>query len=349
MTLIIAAFAIIGTTGIARHASANNDASAGIKLDGRESEGEIKMQGNMERRDDDKNKDSSDDHNNGRGNDWKNTNVFIGKITAINGTTISAQSIRDGAVYTVNAGSATVWNGSNTTLAKLSVNDTIIVKGTVAGNVITATAIAGGNWKDKWPENGNWNNLKPGVIGTVTAVSGTTLTVRAMNGMTYSVETVNAKFQKDKNTAITIANIAVNDSVIIQGTVNGTSVSATNVFDVETYVQKIETKYKPDVSGKVTAVNGMQITVLATNGTTYVVDGTNAKFRTPKDEVASSQYTWSNIKVGDTVWIKGAISGTTVNATSIVDTNLAIQAAVVNKGGFFHRIGNWFRGMFGRK
>lgn len=349
MTLIIAAFAIIGSTGIATHASANNEAAVGIKLDGRGPGGEIKVQGAMDRREDDRGKDRSDDHDKGKGNDWKNANVLVGKITAINGIMITVQSMRDGAVYTVNANDATVWNGSNTTLSKLSVNDTIIVKGTLSGTTVTATAIAGGNWKDKWPENGNWNNLKPGIIGTVTSVSGSTLTVKAMNGTIYSVETANAKFQKDKNTAITIANIAVNDSVIIQGTVNGTSVTATNVFDVETYVQKIETKYKPDVSGKVTAVNGMQITVLATNGTTYVVDGTNAKFRTPKDEAASSQYTWSNIKVGDTVWIKGTISGTTVNATSIVDTNLAVQAAVVNKGGFFHRIGNWFRGMFGRK
>jgi hypothetical protein len=310
---------------------------------------EVNLRGGL---DDGPNHDANDDRDNGqdrRNDDYRNDvehRATVGTIIAINGSTLTVKSMQ-GTVYTVNTTNAQISrNGGTIAATNLAVNDMVIIKGSINGNTVTATSVISGNWKDKFPSGDDWKNLKPGIMGTVTAVSGSTLSVRAVNGTTYSVETANAKFQKEKNTAITISNIAVGDSVIIQGTVNGTTVTATNVFDVEAYVQKAEDRFKPDVSGVVTAVNGSTITVRTENGTVYTVDGAHAKLRTTRDESVSSKYTWSNIQVGHTVWIKGTVNGTTVTATSVVDTDLAISQAMADHPKFFKRIGNWFRKAF---
>jgi hypothetical protein len=74
-----------------------------------------------------------------------------------------------------------------------------------------------------------------GVMGTVASVSGTTITVTGKNGTTYTVDASSAKFLKSvsgaKPTVATISNIAVGDTVRVNGTVSGTSVVAKSVMD----------------------------------------------------------------------------------------------------------------------
>ena len=90
------------------------------------------------------------------------------------------------------------------------------------------------------------DSVRPGVTGTVSAISGTTLTVtskkmeRGMNkagtstpaaSVTYTVDASNATVTKN-NTTSTLSAIAVGDTIMVQGTVSGTNVTATTIRDL---------------------------------------------------------------------------------------------------------------------
>jgi len=55
------------------------------------------------------------------------------------------------------------------------------------------------------------------------------------SNVTYTVDVTNAKILEGQNT-VTVSSLAVGDSLVIQGTVNGNSVTASTVLD-----QKIST------------------------------------------------------------------------------------------------------------
>ena len=65
-------------------------------------------------------------------------------------------------------------------------------------------------------------------------------------------------------------------------------------------------------SGTVTAVNGSQITLTDSKGTSYTVDAGSAKIS------KISTITTGDIKVGDTLGVMGTVSGNTVTAKQII-------------------------------
>ena len=69
----------------------------------------------------------------------------------------------------------------------------------------------------------------PGVGGTVTAVSGNTITVTGRDGKTYTVDAGSATITKDET--VSVSSIAVGDTIMAGGTVNGTSVTASVIHD----------------------------------------------------------------------------------------------------------------------
>ena len=73
-------------------------------------------------------------------------------------------------------------------------------------------------------------NGEPVVAGTVASVSGMKLTVSTKSNVTYTVDATSAKVVQGQNT-ISLSNVATGDSVIIQGTVNGTNITASSVID----------------------------------------------------------------------------------------------------------------------
>ena len=68
-----------------------------------------------------------------------------------------------------------------------------------------------------------------GVMGTVTAVSGNTVTVTDKDGTTYTIDATSAEVSK--TSTITVSQIAVGDTVGVQGTVSGTTVTAKHIMD----------------------------------------------------------------------------------------------------------------------
>ena len=266
-----------------------------------------------------------------------------GTVTAINSTSITLTGSNN-TTYTVDASNAKflkIGSGGTTapttiTIADINVGDTIMVRGTFSGTTVTATQILDG----KLP-----TRVKPAANGTVSAVNGNTITLTSKNGTTYSVDATNAKILKASGqtttgtsttrptpTTITVANIQVGDTLAVQGTVSGTSVTATSIFDGKfagrgTGSKGTHVAQGPHVAGTVTAITGNAITVNDAHGAkgstapvTYSVDATNAKITKSAGKGATpTTISVSDIQVGDMIMVRGTVSGTSVTATSIMD------------------------------
>lgn len=154
-----------------------------------------------------------------------------GTITAITGSTITltADANHGGGTYTVNAGNATVTKaGVAATLSDLAVGKKIWAAGTITGTTVEATKISDAP-QGGFGKGGRGFGKGHGVMGEVSAVSGSSITVKGKDGSIYTVDAANAKVQK--MVAGTLSDIAVGDSIGVQGTVSGTSVTATTIMD----------------------------------------------------------------------------------------------------------------------
>lgn len=177
----------------------------------------------------------------------------FGVVSAINGTsiTLTRQAGPNGtpaaATYTVDASSATVTKGRATAaLSDIAVGDRLMVRGTVNGTNITATSIMdipagsvpatgagfmrGDNGRPASVGSLPQGNGEPVIGGTIASVLGTTFTLTNSGSATYSVDASSATIKKGSATS-TASDLAVGDHVIVQGAVNGSSVTASTVLD----------------------------------------------------------------------------------------------------------------------
>jgi hypothetical protein len=194
----------------------------------------------------------------------------FGTVSAINGTTLtitskgfagyghpsSTTATPAPTTYTVDAASATITKGgASSTISSIAVGDSVVVRGTVSGTNIAATAIfdgvvpggvnPGGPMRGGFgrgpngSSTGMWSsstaalfqgNGEPVVGGTVTAISGATLTVTNKSNITYTIDGSTATVVKGNATS-SLANVAVNDNVLVQGAVSGTNVTAATILD----------------------------------------------------------------------------------------------------------------------
>ncbi len=167
-----------------------------------------------------------------------------------------------------------------------------------------------------------------GVGGTVSAVVGSTITLTGKDGKTYSIDAGSAAITKDMT--VGISDIKVGDTLHVQGVLNGTSVTATNIHDglpppnMMGEHRMMGRGIGHGIHGTVSAVSGNRLMVSVidrhTNSTsTYTVDATNAQVMLHGDNAAPTQGSVSSIKVGDTVMVAGDVSGTSVTAKMIFD------------------------------
>ena len=223
---------------------------------------------------------------------------------------------------------------------------------------------------------------KPAAVGTVTAISGNIITLQSKSfnkssgstnttatSVTYTVDATNATIQKitppavpvagttsptpgtkptrPAPTTIQVSQIAVGDTLVVQGTVSGTNITATKITD-GAFIGGRGLGHKTGSNqgargtvGTVTSVNGDIITIQSKSfsgnssttaaSVTYTVDATNATVQkiappttspTPGTKPVKPTPTTiqvSQIAVGDTLVIQGTISGTNITATKITD------------------------------
>jgi len=212
----------------------------------------------------------------------------------------------------------------------------------------------------------NDDKMTPNVVGKVLAKNGNMLTVVSKQGFynkdgsakttTFTVDTTNAKILRGQ-TAITIADVAIGDNVVVQGTITGTNVVATIVRDGKVgegnddkdgnnqAMLQIQGNGQPVVAGTVSAISGSTITITNSGTATYTVDATNAKILQGKNTI-----TISGIKVGDSIMVQGTVNGTFIAASTIIDqVKLAAKAGIGQKPkmGIFGSVGQFFRRLFG--
>jgi hypothetical protein len=225
--------------------------------------------------------------------------------------------------------------------------------------------------------------MMPGVFGTVTAVSGNTLTVAAnawpkassTTQTAYAVDATNAKIYKgNASTTVSISSVAVGDSVMVQGTVSGTNVTATVIRDgfagaagkpgmqpgrnftrgassSTPPVSPITGNGEPVVGGTITAISGNTLTVTNASNVTYTIDVSSATIVKNGTSTALA-----NLSTGESVVVQGTVNGTSVTASSVLDQGVkAASASSTAKsggggfgfGGIFGAIGGFFQHLFG--
>ncbi len=292
----------------------------------------------------------------------------FGTVSAISGESITLTSKGFGqnatpTTYTVDATNATVTkDGASSSVSAIAVGDTLMVQGTVSGTTVTATKIDDGM-------GGRGPGMAPGVFGTVASISGNSISVTSKGGpngaagTTYTVDATNATVTKD-GTASSVSTIVVGDTVMVEGTVSGTTVTATTIRDGMLQGGQgvkpaaiIQGNGEPVIGGAVTAISGDSLTVTNKSNVTYTVDATNAVIQ--KGNATSSV---SAIVVGDNVVVQGTVNGNAVTASSVIDSGVKPTSTSGDAssggtgptagfrggfGGILGSIGNLFHSLFG--
>jgi hypothetical protein len=178
-----------------------------------------------------------------------------------------------------------------------------------------------------------------GIIGTISIINGNTISILS-GTITYTVDASSSKIIDPSSAGATstfsIANLKIGDVVAVRGTVSGTSIAATSIFDGKfpgkdgifkhgpsgkNNPAAIKARHYQGVVGIVSAINGSTLTVdgkqaTSTATSTYTVDASTAKIL--KSSI-KGKAALSDIVVGDTVRISGDVTGTAIKAKVILD------------------------------
>ena len=216
----------------------------------------------------------------------------------------------------------------------------------------------------------NANGARPATFGKVTAINGTNLTVAGRTGFgssstttTFTILATNATVIKNNATS-SLSAIAVGDTVVVMGTTNGQTITATSIRDgvvpmghggnmgssTDKYHDgngpAITGNGQPVILGTVSSINGSSVTITNKSNVSYTVDATNARIVKGNATIAVS-----SLASGDSVIVQGAVNGSSVTATSIIDTVRPVKSANGQGApageGFMGAIGRFFSKIFG--
>ena len=193
-----------------------------------------------------------------RGNRGTMGPVVFGTVASVSGNIITVTSTHGTGTnvttttYTIDATNAKITkNNVAGAISDVVAGDTVMARGTLTGTNLVATTVRDGQVGkgargDKAGKNktGNENtdsaqnltaplitgNGEPIIAGTIASISGSAVTVTNKSNVTYTVDASSAKIVEGAN-MITISNMAVGDMIIVQGTVNGTNVTASSIID----------------------------------------------------------------------------------------------------------------------
>ncbi len=251
----------------------------------------------------------------------------IGQVTAVNTGSVTIKTANN-EVYTVTTADATIRRGDNTSSTAITVGETIYVLGVKNGSSIVASTIIVGKTKDEVKP--NTEEKRQAYLGVITAKTDNSITMLGSNNVSYTVTLASdSQLWINKSKQVNLSGFAVGNNVMVQGTLSGNTISAKKVMAINLPLGT--------VVGKITAVNGTTLTVSGSDSKSYTVLVANADIKAKGDK--SSKL--SNLTVGDSVLVKGDLDGTTITAKTVTEENI--------KGGFFHRFGLFFKGIFGKK
>lgn len=229
----------------------------------------------------------------------------------------------------------------------------------------------------------------PELVGKVTVINGTTLTVEGNtprekrdngNGtQLYTVDASAAQVFKGATTT-TLAQIVAGDTIVVQGTLEGTTIKAKMIRTgvpnagaiMRNVLQRREDRREdreerredrmasttpivrgngqPVIFGTVSALQGTTFTLTNKGSVAYTVDAASSTI-----VKRGATTTLSSVAVGDAVTVQGAVSGSSVSASAVVDHGSAtttpkwLEDNGVKKqlDGLFNRLGGMFFRVFG--
>lgn len=76
---------------------------------------------------------------------------------------------------------------------------------------------------------GHWGYGMHGIAGTISAINGSTLTVTGKDGTTYTINAASTTVAKVVQ--LQVSDLKVGDTIGVQGSVSGTSVTANHIMD----------------------------------------------------------------------------------------------------------------------
>jgi len=255
---------------------------------------------------------------------WIIESGTVGEVTATTATTLTIKTA-EGKIYTVTTADATIRRDTqNVSASSIVVGDKVFVVGIKNETSIVASFILTAKAKE---------DLKPtaeeksqAYFGVITAKSDTALTVVSANNTSYTVTLASDSqlwINKEKQT--NLSGFSIGDNVMVQGTLSGSAISA----------KKLIALHLPTgtIVGKVTASSASSITVTGTDNKSYTILTTDASIKAKGKD--------GTLALGDTVIAKGDLAGTTLTAETVSETKA--------NGGFFHKFGLFFKGVFGNK
>ncbi len=248
----------------------------------------------------------------------------------------------------------------------------------IAGSAIIGSLVFAGTAFAAAPtaHKGFGHDMRPAVVGTVASApdASGTFTVTAKDWKrgdtsetdttttTYTIDTTSSTTVTKAGAASSVSAIAVGDTVMVRGTLSGSTVAATTIRDGASGLKGMP-EQRPDatpvvtgngepvIGGSVSAISGSSITITNQGSASYTVDASSAKIT--KHGVTDA--TLSNVVVGDRVVAQGTVNGTSMTASSVVDqgaapsstTRAASSTPAVHAGGFMGAIGGFFSRLFG--
>lgn len=259
---------------------------------------------------------------------WALSAGTIGKVTAVTTGSLTVQTAAN-ETFTVTTTDAVVRRGEDSkTPSPIVVGDTVYIFGVKNGTTIAASTIIVGKTKDDVKP--TEQEKRQAYLGSITAKTDTSLTILGQKGISYTVTLASdAQLFINKEKQASLAGFVVGDNVMVQGTLSGTSIVAKSVIAMHLPAGTIV--------GKITAVNDTTLTVLGSDNKTYTVLTTTATIK------AKGGSGLAGLAVGDTVVIKGDLNSTNATVTATLVTEEKVN------GNFFHRFGNFFKGIFGKK
>jgi len=165
------------------------------------------------------------------------------------------------------------------------------------------------------------------VTGIVASVSGMTIMLTAKNASStvYSVDATNAKLVRRYGASMQITDIQTGDMLQVQGTVTGTSVTASAVRDLS--LQQRNGSFV----GTITAINGSSFTLNSKARGDQTINLTSTTVYRLGDKAASS----TALAVGETVTVNGVWDRTNKNVTA---KRVTIKMTGINVTGMLQSI-----------
>ena len=270
--------------------------------------------------------------------------VVMGKVTAINGTTLTVQTVNQGTLQlTTDAQTKYRARGnSNFSLTDIKVGDRIAVRGTVQNGQVQAQVIT----------------LAPASVpdrafGKVQSINGATIVVTTVAGHPLNIATnANTKFRTPGNANAALSDVKVGDGITAVGALNGDMLTATQVA-----FNTLRPQTGPFAFGRIASINDGTLTLDVLFGQTLTVNTSTNTFVVKRDANGGQTINASDLKAGDAIMVIGQRSsdGKSMDAKTIIVGNGAGANAGMRLGGlrpfgFGQRFGRGFfgQGFFGR-